>query len=113
MTIGNILLMAHEKFKSMNIRMLDGTQELLVLRPGTMVNLSGKPGDTLSLIPVTRDVAGIYTQGLEYPLNHETLGFASPRGISNVFTNDIAQINFNRGLLLCIINHKVSKNGIE
>jgi thiamine pyrophosphokinase len=109
MTMINILLMAHPKYSGLNIRLLDGTQELLLLKPGIMVELCGKPGDTLSLIPLAGDACGIITQGLEYPLHNETLQFGGSRGVSNVFTAACAQIAFNTGLILCIINRQEGK----
>ena len=109
MTMINILLMAHPKFSGLNIRLLDGTQELLLLKPGKIVELSGKPGDTLSLIALAGDASGIITHGLEYPLNNETLQFGESRGVSNVFTAASAQITFSQGLILCIINREEGK----
>jgi thiamine pyrophosphokinase len=106
MTMINILLMAHPKFSGLNIRLLDGTQELLLLKPGKTAELYGKPGDTLSLIPLTGDASGIITHGLKFPLNNETLLFGESRGVSNVFTAECAQIAFNLGLILCIINRE-------
>ncbi len=104
MTMINILLMAHPKYSGLNIRLLDGTQELFLIKSGMPVDLPGKPGDTLSLIPLAGDACGISTHGLEYPLNNETLQFGASRGVSNVFTAASAQINFSQGLILCIIN---------
>jgi thiamine pyrophosphokinase len=106
MTMINILLMAHPKFSGLNIRLLDGTQELLLLKPGNITEFSGKPGDILSLIPLAGDACGIITQGLEYPLNDETLQFGESKGVSNVFIAECAQIAFKQGLLLCIINRQ-------
>lgn len=104
MTVVNIFLMVHPKFSGMNIRLLDGTQELRLLQPGDRVELLGKPGDTLSLIPLVGDADGIITQGLEYTLNNETLQLGSSRGVSNVIISDSATVVFSQGLILCIIN---------
>ena len=104
MTMINILLLAHPKYSGLNIRLLDGTQELFLIKSGKPVDLPGKPGDTLSLIPLAGDACGIITHGLEYPLNNETLKFGESRGVSNVFMAASAQITFSQGLILCIIN---------
>jgi thiamine pyrophosphokinase len=109
MTMMNIVLMAHPKFSGLNIRLLDGTQELLLLKPGKNVELAGKPGDTLSLIALAGEASGILTHGLEYPLNNETLQFGESRGVSNVFTAARARIAFSQGLILCIINRVEGK----
>src|SRR4030042_1322227 len=104
MTIANILLIAHPKFHQINIRLLDGTQELLLFRSGTQYIIHGKPGDTISLIPLTGDVAGVTTSGLLYPLTDENLQFGATRGISNILTHDEARVSIKEGLLLCVIN---------
>lgn len=104
MTIANILLIAHPQYKDMNIIILDGTQELFILRAGLHSIVHGHPGNSISLIPFAGDVTGIVTSGLEYPLNGETLQFGTARGVSNVFTQDQAQIFITQGVLLCVIN---------
>lgn len=104
MTIANILLIAHPMFTRLKIRLLDGTQELVLLRAGKRSNIQGQPGDTISLIPLAGDARGIITHGLEYPLMDETLQFGSSRGVSNVFIQEHAQIFFREGLLLCILS---------
>ncbi len=107
MTIANLLLIAQHSFSGMKIRILDGTQELLLLRAGEPLLLSGRIGDTLSLIPMQGDVRGITTRGLEYPLNNETLHFGSPRGVSNTIANQHAEVFFEEGLLLCVLAKQV------
>lgn len=104
MTIANILLLAHPKFAHLSIHLLDGTQELILLKAGRPADIHGDPGNTVSLIPLGGDASGIITHGLEYPLTDEKLQFGATRGISNVLTRENAQIAFTEGLLLCIID---------
>jgi thiamine pyrophosphokinase len=75
--------------------------------------LDGKPGDTVSLIPLGGDTEGITTQWLEYPLEDETLYFGSTRGISNVLLDENATVFIKKGLLLCIIIHNTISNSKE
>jgi thiamine pyrophosphokinase len=104
MTITNILLIANPMFNRMNIRLLEGTQELFLLHPDKYTVVHGQPGDTVSLIPLTSDVFGVVTDGLEYPLNDETLKFGASRGVSNVLLKKQAMIYFKHGLLLCTLS---------
>jgi thiamine pyrophosphokinase len=104
MTIANILLISQPMFTGINIRLMDGTQELFLLQPGVQSVVHGHPGDTISLIPLTGEVSGVITDGLEYPLNDETLQFGTSRGVSNVLLTKQAQIYFQQGFLLCILN---------
>ena len=104
MTISNIMLLAQEKYSDMNIRLLDGTQELTILRGEATLEIDHRQGDTLSLLPINGDAAGITTLGLEYPLENEILYFGSPRGVSNVIVNPHAQILIKNGILLvCLL----------
>jgi len=104
MTVSNIMLLAAPAFSGLKMSLLDGSQEFTLLRGETLVEVIGQPGDVLSLIPLDGDCHGITTQGLEYPLIGETLYFGSPRGVSNVFVQDIAKIKVNKGALLCIVD---------
>ena len=100
MTIANVLLLANPKFSRLSIHLLDGSQELIILRGKDQLKINGKPGDQISLIPIAGDVLGITTHGLGYPLNDETLYFGATRGVSNVFTNDYAELIVAEGILL-------------
>jgi thiamine pyrophosphokinase len=104
-TLANILLPAERIFASLRIRLLDGNQEIRLLRAGEQLTLSGKPGDTLSLIPLMGDACGITTQGLEYPLVDENLLFGATRGISNVLLGSDASISLRSGLLVVVVIH--------
>lgn len=104
-TIANVLLPAADPFKNMHIRILDGDQEMAVLHPGKAFAIPGKQGDTVSLIPLAGPTSGITTTGLEYPLKHDTLHFASTRGISNVIRHTPASVSITTGILLCTVLH--------
>ncbi len=103
MTIANIMLGVHLSFSQLSIRLLDGLDELAILRGEGQTDINDRSGDTLSLIPVGGDARGIITHGLVYPLTDETLFFGSSRGVSNVIISDQARIFIKAGiLLLCV-----------
>lgn len=103
-TLGNIyLLAAHQLVQAgAKARLLDEQEEVIVLRGGDTLKLRGKPGDLLSLIPLTPEARGVRTGELYYPLKSEPLFIGPTRGISNVFTGDTATVSFEEGLLLVI-----------
>ena len=103
MSFANVLLAAHPAFAGLNIRILDGPQELVLLRAGARLQFQNRIGDLISLIPLRGDAHGIITNGLEYPLSKETLTFGSPRGVSNVIRQERAEAFLAEGLLLCIL----------
>lgn len=99
-TIANILLLAG--FETVPIRIVDGPSTCWLLRgPGRSL-ISGQVGDLLSLFPLTTDATGVQTSGLYYPLHNETLYFGKPRGVSNVLTQEQAEVVLETGLLLII-----------
>jgi thiamine pyrophosphokinase len=104
MTLANMLLIAHPMFRDLNIRILDGSQELFLIGEDQPRVIEASPGDLISLIPIHGDAHGIVTRGLEYPLNYEALLFGSPRGVSNVFIEDHAEISVKKGVLLCVVD---------
>jgi thiamine pyrophosphokinase len=104
-TLANLLLPAAEAFAAVHIRLLDGTQEVFLMRQGESAQVIGVPGDTVSLIPIGGDAHGVTTDGLEYPLNREALIFGATRGVSNVLIKNLATIQLQAGMLLCVVIH--------
>jgi len=102
MTISNLLLPASPEFSKVAIRLIDGHQEIILLRGRGELTFNGKKGDMLSLIPLGQDAYGVALRGLEYPLEDDVLKFGATRGISNVLLEDTATVYLKKGLLLCI-----------
>lgn len=103
-TLGNIYLLAADQLvrAGAKARLLDEDEEVLVLHGSESLTLAGKPGDLLSLIPLTPVARGVRTTNLYYPLKSEPLYIGPTRGISNVFTGETATVAFEEGLLLVI-----------
>jgi len=108
MSIGNLLLMALPELKSIPVTFIDGQQEITLLTGPGNTAFHGTPGDTLSLIPVATEAAGVSLSGLEYPLKNAVLTHGSSRGISNVLRETQADVSLDKGTLLCVL---IRKNG--
>jgi thiamine pyrophosphokinase len=104
-SIANALLVALPEFDGMPIRLRHDRQVLFLIPPGPPVDLPGRPGDTVSLIPLAGGAAGITTRGLAFPLQGGGLDFASTRGISNRIRRLPASVRLEKGLLLCIVEN--------
>lgn len=65
-------------------------------------SIQGKSGDLLSLIPLSSAVKTIKTEGLQYPLNNDSLFMGKTRGISNVFIQNNIHVSWKRGRLLIV-----------
>ncbi len=99
-TLANLLLLTLPELKTCQVVMCDGSSYITLLR--TYGLFKGKPGDTLSLIPLGGDALGVRTVGLQYPLHDEVLRFGPARGISNVLVAEQAEIWLSSGLLLVV-----------
>ncbi len=101
MSIANIMLLTHPRLITVHIELWVGNQTVWLIRPPGQ-ELTGEPGDTLSLIPLGGDAQGVSTHRLAYPLVDETLVFGPARGVSNVFEGHTARVDLRKGLLLAV-----------
>ena len=104
-TMANLLLLGLPRFSVAHIRLLDGNQEITMLRPRAAHVIRGSPGDTVSLIPINGDANKVTTSGLEYQLQTGGLPFGATLGVSNIMTEPEATISLQDGLLICIVIH--------
>jgi thiamine pyrophosphokinase len=99
-TLANIALLSDAKLSGFDIRLNDGVEEIFFCRD--QVQVEGRSGDIISLIPWGGEVAGVVTSGLQWALKDETLYPDKTRGISNEMTGDTAAVSIKSGLLLLI-----------
>ncbi len=95
--IANLLLLT----RAPNVVIVDGAMEMWLGVQGDN-DITGDIGDTVSLIPLSEQVQDIATDGLAYPLRHETLARGTTRGVSNEMTSPHARVHFSAGLLLFV-----------
>jgi thiamine pyrophosphokinase len=81
-------------------RIVDEKNEIHVVKD--RVELTGTPGDLVSLIPLTGTVRGVTLRGLSYPLEGHTLTMGTTLGISNYFSESRAYISVASGTLLIV-----------
>lgn len=98
--IANIFLLTkiQTKNKSIKIKIIEGKKEIYILNKEIIIK--GKIGDEISIVPVSRNLEGIVTDGLEYQLTNEELIFGSTRGVSNVMSKKKAKITMSKGIAL-------------
>ncbi len=101
MTTANVQLLLHPALKGIRVELWSGRETAwLICPPGE--EIAGKPGDTVSLLPMRADAQGVTTHDLEYPLHDETLYLGVARGVSNVMTSSRARIDLKEGVLLAV-----------
>jgi len=103
-TFGNIALLTDSRLATFDVVLDDGTEEMFICR--NQVQVHGRSGDIVSLIPWGNSVHGIQTQGLKWALNNEMLHPDKTRGISNEMLGETASIHIASGNLLMIHTRK-------
>ncbi|BBO85930.1 thiamine pyrophosphokinase [Desulfosarcina ovata subsp. sediminis] len=103
MTFSNVLLLGAEFLSRTTVRLLDGVHELCCLQGSRQIRLRGRPGDLVSLLPISGNATGVSLKGLAYPLTDASLPFGTSHGVSNVFTGETASVTLKEGMLLVSI----------
>ncbi|MDI6870296.1 MAG: thiamine diphosphokinase [Bacillota bacterium] len=123
-TLANLQLLAAAAERGVKASLVDADRRVYLLAAGDtlkggesaldVLELSGRPGEYVSLLPVTPVAAGIWTEGLKYPLQGEDLYFGRARGVSNEFLAEQARVCLTSGMLLVVVpggSHDELKNG--
>jgi thiamine pyrophosphokinase len=100
--IANILLIAADGYRGLQLRAVRGGVTVRVLRGGDTLALGGVAGDLVTLLAVGGDAEGVRTHRLKYPLAGETLRFGAARGLSNLVVSRGASVACVRGVVLVI-----------
>ena len=98
--VANLLLLAADEFSAIDLRAVDGDDELRAVRSSAPI--AGAAGDLVSLLALSERCEGVRTQGLAWPLRGETLERGSTRGVSNVLEAEHAGVALSSGVLLLI-----------
>ena len=110
----NLSLLLMPELNAVSVRILAEDQELFLITSES--ELTGQPGDSVSLLPWGGPVIGVTTRGLRYPLAFETLTPDRSRGVSNVMLERSALVSVESGSLLCIHTRKkdqMESNGVK
>jgi thiamine pyrophosphokinase len=99
-SLANVALLALPDLAGLDVRLLDVDQQAFLVRDAAA--LPGRPGDTISLLPLTGAAHGITTRGLYYPLHEASLSYERSRGVSNLLVDVPAHVSVREGLLLVV-----------
>jgi len=100
--LANCLALAAPRHQHLVVDAVIGDALVQVARPSTPTTLHGTPGELVTLLPVNGPAEGVLTDGLLYPLVHETLPEGSTRGVSNEMSRPDAEVRLGDGTLLVI-----------
>jgi thiamine pyrophosphokinase len=99
--LANVLLLASSRTASVQVDARMAGAHLVVVRDESELHAS--PGALCSLLPVGGPATGVLTEGLRYPLRHETLEPGTTRGVSNEFVAASARVSLETGVLVAVI----------
>jgi thiamine pyrophosphokinase len=108
-SLANVLLLTHPLLAPIEVRIIDGAQEVFLAKPGAWNRIPGRHGDTATLLPAGGDAVGVKTLGLHWPLLGETLPQGRGRGVSNYIdetTGVEASVWLDSGHLLVVVLHE-------
>lgn len=103
MSLANIFLLAHDKYKDIRFLLSGDNCVMHILHPGTHA-LTTQMGQRVSLLPLKGDGENISLTGFEYPLDQQTIPFGSSIGVSNVTVGTKVQIEHTGGILLLVLS---------
>jgi thiamine pyrophosphokinase len=98
--LGNALLLATPRYAAVEIDGVFGGTRMHVVRRRR--DLTGSPGELVSLFALGGPARGVGTAGLRWPLEHATLEPGSTLGISNRFLADRAAVTVAGGVVLVV-----------
>lgn len=97
-TLANIFLLEKITRAGIMCKIVDDNNEIHLLVD--KVEISGEPGEYLSVIPLTRSIGGVTITGVDFPLQNHEMFMGSSLGISNRFTGGIAHISIKNGMAI-------------
>jgi thiamine pyrophosphokinase len=100
--LATLLLLADPAWGDRDLRIVRGGITVRALHAGERLDLVGRIGDMVSLLPVGGDAHGVRTQGLRWPLTGETLRMGRSRGLSNQIVAAPASVELGSGTLLLV-----------
>jgi len=100
--LANLLLLADPALAGLPVRIVRGGSTVRVLHGGSRLQLEGRAGDTVTLLPIGGDAIGVATDGLRWQLDGARLGIGRSRGLSNEVVAAPAAVSLDRGALLVV-----------
>jgi thiamine pyrophosphokinase len=98
--LANLTLLTEKAMEGVRIQLIAEKQSIYFVTDS--IQLRGKKGEFVSLIPIKSDVKGVTTRGLKWQLYNDTLAFGKSLGISNELVVKKATIEVAKGILMVI-----------
>jgi thiamine pyrophosphokinase len=100
-SLANVHLLYYGLSRGVPAEILTASQRIFLVDKEFLVH--GSKGLTISLLPLTTKVEGIYLSGFRYDLENASMEIGNPYGISNIITSDESRIRIGGGILIVTI----------
>lgn len=101
-TLVNVRLLLKGVHTGTNMSLLDCTNRITILQPGTYTVKRDPSYVYLSFLALTGAVSGLTLKGVKYPLDDADLSIESGLCISNEVAENAATVSFSKGVLMMI-----------
>lgn len=103
--LANVYLMKRFALMGMHMKLIGRSYSVELLNNEKPVVIQGRIGATISLIPMVDAVVGISTTGTKFELHGDDMVCGSSRGVSNIITEDRAEISCVSGEAIVVVNN--------
>lgn len=100
-SLGNVLLLHRVHRAGASGWVTDGRQRVYLL--DRKMEITGDPGDQLSIVPLSGQLTGVSVSGVRWPLSAATLHLGETLSLSNELTEPIARLTVEEGLALVVV----------
>lgn len=97
----NIYLLKYAFDNFSKVKIINEYNEIFLIN--NYIRLSGVKDKTISVLPYSDVIDGIYLKGFSYPLYNATMSKENPYGVSNYADSDSVEIKINSGTAVIVI----------
>ena len=101
--LANISLIAFAATKGADLQIVDGHHQIFAVRDGKR-RVPHSSWRNLSVFAFDTECTGVTLRGVKYPLEGAVLTNTFALGVSNEFTEDIAEISVESGILIVVLS---------
>ncbi len=105
-SLANLLLLAQPEWADARVRVIEGDEVAWIMRGGQDTSVTGQIGETLSVIPITDQITGVWLDGVQWPLHDAVLHLGDTLSVSNTLSGPVAHLQIESGL--AVIVHQTS-----
>lgn len=101
--LANISLVAFASEKGADLQIVDGHHQIFAVRNGRR-RVPRSTWRNLSVFAFDTECRGVTLRGVKYPLENAVLTNTFALGVSNEFTDDVAEISVESGILIVVLS---------